>query len=71
MGIPPLAERPRLTDSWGLGKLEESAIALLEKHPDHSTVEGIVSNIINGAKANASESELEEIQRLEDQAFEF
>jgi hypothetical protein len=25
----------------------------------------------NGAKANASESELEEIQQLEDEAFEF
>lgn len=71
MGIAPLAERPRLTDSWGLGKLEESAIALLEKHPDHPATKMIVQNTINHAKANASESELEEIQRLEDEAFEF
>ncbi len=49
----------------------ESAIALMEKHPNHPVTKGIVENIINGAKANASESELEEIKRLEDQAFEF
>jgi hypothetical protein len=49
----------------------KSAIALLEKHSKHPATKGIVQNIINGAKANASESELEEIQRLEDEAFEF
>jgi len=49
----------------------KNAIALLEKHSNHPATKGIVKNIINGAKANASESELEEIKRLEDQAFEF
>ncbi|NBD14724.1 MAG: hypothetical protein GVY04_00850 [Cyanobacteria bacterium] len=49
----------------------KSAIALMEKHSNHPATKGIVQTIINGAKANASESELEEIQRLEDQAFEF
>jgi len=49
----------------------KSAIALMEKHSKHPATKGIVQTIINGAKANASESELEEIKRLEDQAFEF
>ncbi len=49
----------------------KNAIALMEKHSKHPATKGIVENIINGAKANASESELEEIKRLEDQAFEF
>jgi len=43
----------------------------LEKYSKHLATKGIVENIIDGAKANASESELEEIKRLEDQAFEF
>jgi hypothetical protein len=43
----------------------------MEKHSKHPATKGIVQNIINGAKANASESELEEIKRLEDEAFEF
>jgi len=56
-----------------LGPIEsvKNAIALMKKRSDHPMTKGIVQNIINGAKANASESELEEIQRLEDQAFEF
>lgn len=49
----------------------KNAIALMEKHSKHPATKGIVQNIINGAKANASESELEEIKRLEDRAFEF
>jgi hypothetical protein len=49
----------------------KSAIALLEKHSNHPATKSIVQNLINSAKANASESELEEIQRLEDEAFEF
>jgi hypothetical protein len=49
----------------------KNAIALMEKHSKHPATKGIVQNIINRAKANASESELEEIKRLEDQAFEF
>jgi len=46
-------------------------IALLEKHSNHPATKGIVQNLINGAKANASESELEEIKQLEDEAFKF
>jgi len=38
----------------------------MEKHPENPTVEGIVSNIISGAKEQASESELEEIHQLID-----
>ena len=44
----------------------KNAIALLEKHPLNPTVEGIVSKIISGAKEQASESELEEINKLID-----
>lgn len=44
----------------------KNAIALLAKNPDNPTVEGIVSNIISGAKEQASESELEEIHQLID-----
>ncbi len=43
----------------------------MEKHSNHPATKGIVQNLINGAKASASESELEEIKRLEDEAFEF
>ncbi|QDZ41704.1 hypothetical protein FRE64_17310 (plasmid) [Euhalothece natronophila Z-M001] len=49
----------------------KNAIALMEQYPDHPATKMIVQNTINHAKANASESELEEIQRLEDEAFEF
>ncbi len=49
----------------------KSAIALLEKHPNHPVTKGIVQNIIDSAKANATDEELEEIKRLENQAFEF
>jgi len=44
----------------------KNAIALLEKRSDHPMTKGIVQNIINSAKANASESELEEINKLID-----
>ncbi len=52
-------------------KLPPYAIALLENHPNHPVTKGIVQNIINNAKANATDEELEEIKRLENQAFEF
>jgi hypothetical protein len=42
----------------------KSAIALMEKHSNHPATKGIVQNIINGAKANASESELEEMSAI-------
>jgi hypothetical protein len=75
----PTEETSAIADSEDQNDQEElnpiesvkSAIALLEKHSNHPATKGIVQNLINGAKANASESELEEIQRLEDEAFEF
>ena len=36
----------------------------MEKHSNHPATKGIVQNIINGAKANASESELEEMSAI-------
>jgi len=67
------AEQPEEEQEEFLDPVEQvkNAIALIEKHPNNLTAQSVAENMINAAKEDATLFELEAIEQLENEAFEF